>query len=169
MTLQDVVARFNTTPFLFAGSGITKRYYNLPNWEELLKSLAERINDDRFAYAAYRAKAQESSTPNGLLPMVATLIQRDFESAWFAKPEIRALDEVGLSQVEHGVSPFKAEIAAQIQKSSVLNTDYAEEIKRLKRISGKNLAGVITTNYDMFFETLRSVYKELHADRETGC
>ena len=27
MTLQEVVARFNTTPFLFAGSGITRRYY----------------------------------------------------------------------------------------------------------------------------------------------
>jgi len=24
MTLQEVVARFNTTPFLFAGSGITR-------------------------------------------------------------------------------------------------------------------------------------------------
>lgn len=159
MTLQDVVAKFNTTPFLFVGSGISKRYYNLPNWEELLKSFAERINDDRFAYAAYRAKAQEADTPNGLLPMVATLIQHDFEPVWFTKKEMRTLNEAGLNQVENGVSPFKAEIASLILKKSVLNAEYEEEIKLLKRLSKKNLAGVITTNYDMFFETLFEDYK----------
>lgn len=154
MTLQEVIARFNTTPFLFAGAGITRRYYGLPGWEDLLRHFAARISQDRFIYQAYKTQAEKLDCPNGVLPMVASLIQRDFDDKWYKDPDMRSLDEMGLRMVENGVSPFKAEISAMISGSSVCNPDYAEEIKKLKSISKKNLAGVITTNYDLFFETL---------------
>ena len=159
MTLQEVIARFNTTPFLFAGAGITRRYYGLPGWEDLLRHFAARISQDRFIYQAYKTQAEKLDCPNGVLPMVASLIQRDFDDKWYRDPDMRSLDEMGLRMVENGVSPFKAEISAMISGSSVYNPDYAEEIKKLKSISKKNLAGVITTNYDLFFETLFEDYK----------
>lgn len=29
MTIRDIIGKFNTTPFLFVGSGLTRRYLNL--------------------------------------------------------------------------------------------------------------------------------------------
>lgn len=88
MTLQDVVARFNTSPFLFAGSGITRRYYGLPDWEGLLQEFTKRISTDRFAYNAYKSAARNADSPEGLLPKVASLIQKDFDSKWYSSPAI---------------------------------------------------------------------------------
>ena len=66
MTIQDVVSQFNTTPFIFAGSGITRRYYNLPDWAGLLSIFANRISKDPFAYRSYENQAQYSArTPWG--------------------------------------------------------------------------------------------------------
>lgn len=159
MKIQDVIQKFNTTPFLFAGSGITRRYYNLPNWEDLLKYFANKIKKDRFRYQSYVAKAKMTECPEGILPKVATLIQQDFDLAWFENADgVRTVTDKGLLQVEQGVSPFKVEIAKFIEDSSQLVDGYQGEVKALKNISLKNIAGVITTNYDSFFERLFSDY-----------
>lgn len=158
MTLQDVIARFRTTPFLFAGSGITRRYYGLPSWEELLRHFAEAIDSDPFVYQSYKNRASKMNPQQGLLPTVATLIQDDYDKKWFSATEIRSTD--ALSAVKVGVSPFKAEISEYIKSISQINHTYDEELRKLKNISEKNIAGVITTNYDTFFEKL---FKDYHA------
>ena len=83
LTLYDVVNKFNTTPFLFVGSGLTRRYLNLPNWKGLLEHFANKIRGDDFAYNAYESKALKMDRPVGLMPLVADLIQTDFNREWF--------------------------------------------------------------------------------------
>lgn len=158
MTIQDVIARFNTIPILFAGSGITRRYYDLPDWKGLLTEFASRINADRFAYRAYESKAQQLGFTQGIMPKIATLIQQDFDSKWYSIPEMRTNESFVLNAVENGCSPFKAEIAWYLKEKSVPQAAFKEEIQKLKNISKKNLAGVITTNYDTFFEKLFDDY-----------
>ena len=158
MTIQDVIARFNTIPILFAGSGITRRYYDLPDWKGLLTEFASRINADRFAYRAYESKAQQLGFTQGIMPKIATLIQQDFDSKWYSIPEMRTNESFVLNAVENGCSPFKAEIAWYLKEKSVPQAAFKEEIQKLKSISKKNLAGVITTNYDTFFEKLFDDY-----------
>ena len=57
-----------------------------------------------------------------------------------------------MQQVKGGVSPFKVELALYIKNQSKQDNSYLEEMELLSRISEKNIAGVITTNYDTFLE-----------------
>lgn len=137
MTIQELVARFNTVPILFAGSGITRRYYNLPDWKGLLTEFAFRLHSDRFAYRAYENEAQRIGFTQGVMPKIATLIQRDFDAKWYSEPKIRTNETVVLNAVDNGCSPFKAEIAWYLREKSIPLAEYADEIQKLKNISKK--------------------------------
>lgn len=153
MKLKNIVSKFNTTPFLFIGSGLTRRYYNLPNWESLLKHFAYEINNDEFSYSYFKNMAEKTENKQGLLPKVAELIQIEYENKWFNNPSIRHVDENVLNDIKSGnISPFKAEIAQYIKSHSILNEEYKDEIKLLSSLSQKSISGVITTNYDTFLE-----------------
>ena len=158
-TLEDVVSKFNTTPFLFIGSGITRRYYNLPDWESLLRIFATRINEDPFAYSSYENKARVLNSKVGLYPKIAELIESDFNNLWFSAPSKRHLNKYYLDLVSKGSSPFKAEIAMYIKENSHIVSDYESEIKNFHNLSKKSLSGVITTNYDSFLENTLDEYK----------
>ena len=131
MTIQDIVSHFNTIPFLFVGSGITRRYYNLPDWKGLLTEFSARVNSDRFAYRAYESKAQQLGSPQGVLPKIATLIQQDFDAKWYNTPTMRTNESFVLNAVERGCSPFKAEIAWYLKEQSVVLPEYKEEIRHI--------------------------------------
>lgn len=152
MIIQDVINKFNTTPFLFLGSGITRRYLNLPDWRGLLEHFAKEVRGDDFAYSAYENKAKTMDCPVGLMPKIAELIQKDYDDKWFDDESIRTIDAQNIELVKAGVSPFKTEVAAYIERSSSINLSYQDEIEKLSEISEKSIAGVITTNYDTFLE-----------------
>lgn len=89
--ISNIVKKFATTPFLFVGSGFTQRYYNLPDWRDLLEIFARRVKDDDFAYMRYESKAKVSNPQAKLYPKVAELIENDFNEKWFATPVMRQL------------------------------------------------------------------------------
>lgn len=152
MTITEVISKFNTTPFLFVGSGMTRRYFNLPDWKGLLEHFAQAVNNDPFAYSYYENRAKTMDCAAGIMPKIAELIQYDYDAKWFKDSSIRTVDAAVMDQIKLGLSPFKAEIAAFIRKNCVINADYQSEIEKLAEISEKSVAGVITTNYDTFLE-----------------
>ena len=158
MTLMDIVECFNTTPFLFVGSGISRRYLGLPDWKSLLVHFATEIKGDELAYQFYADKSADAAS-SMLMPRIASLIEKDFNEAWFNNPSKRHLDEKEMEQVKNGVSPFTAEIARYIKCSFSLQTQYQEEIALLQKISKKSISGIITTNYDTFLEDHCEGYK----------
>ena len=89
MTIEDVINRFNTTPFLFIGSGITRRYLNLPDWKALIEHFAKVIENDDYTYSAYENKAKSLVCKAEIMPKIAELIQVDYDERWYRDKSIR--------------------------------------------------------------------------------
>lgn len=111
-------------------------------------------------YRFYENKASEAENTAEKLPLVASYIEKDFNDAWFNNEEgIRSDSERVHNVVSAGASPFKAEISEYITSLSTVAPAYAEEVEKFRNIAKNNLSGVITTNYDCFFENIFEGYK----------
>lgn len=152
--LQNLVKNFSTTPFIFAGAGLSRRYYNLPSWESLLKLFIDKItNNDPVGWAKY----YQSYGPT--FDSIASQVELDFNKKWFDDPTIRTLSPDLMQEVtDKNCSPFKAEIASHITSDAKISDQYINEIKTLKALTKKNISGFITTNYDNFLEYLAPDY-----------
>jgi hypothetical protein len=54
--IQDCVSRMGCQPILFVGSGLSKRYFAGPSWDELLATLAKRCPLITKEYAYYNRR-----------------------------------------------------------------------------------------------------------------
>ena len=158
-TLDELIENLDTIPFLFIGSGLSRRYYNLPDWTGLLKEMVAKFNKDACAYRSYEDRASFDENPYGLNPKIASLIEEDFNKEWFQNPKIRGIDDTYIQKVKNGCSPFKAEVGYYLKQKSVLCQELKKEVTLLNNIAKKSIAGIITTNYDLFFEKYLSEFK----------
>lgn len=159
-TWKDIVKSFPSTPFLFVGSGLTRRYLDLPNWEELLKHFAAINSDDQFIFERYMSENDSN------YEKVGSAISKDFNTKWFRNTDIRTESEDVHAAVKAGVSPFKAELAHFIKSRSIRNEAFADEISLLQKLTEKNISGFITTNYDTFLEDIANGYKTYNSQEE---
>ena len=159
-TWKEIVSEFPTIPYLFVGSGISRRYLGLPTWEDLLKHFANKLSSDEYKYQSLKNEADNK------LSRVGSLLEKEFNKKWFADSSMRSQSETVSEFVRKGGSPFKAELAKYIASFSKVNENYSTEIELLKELSAHNLAGFITTNYDTFLENTVSDYKVYSSQEE---
>ena len=126
----------------------------------MLEHFAGEVRNDEFAYSMYENKAAKMENPVGLLPKVAELIQADYDKKWFEDPSVRTVDAETMNKIKNGLPPFKAEVASYIMGNCIAVEKYKSEIDMLSALSVKNIAGVITTNYDTFIEQHFQGYKK---------
>lgn len=72
--LKDIFIKAHAGPFLFVGSGFSRRYLGLEDWRGLLA----RFCSDLKPFGYYLSKA------NGDLPAVANLMSEDFNELWWS-------------------------------------------------------------------------------------
>ena len=149
---EKLVAHFQSapsTPFLFIGSGFSRRYLGLEDWEALLRKFCTNIK----AYEYYL------TTANGDLPTAASLMALDFHEMWWSSPEYETSREKNKAKVRDKTSALRIEIANYLNSLSLTDlmaSEYKDEIELLSKL---NVDGIITTNWDLLLENLFPDYK----------
>ncbi|HBK4940550.1 TPA: SIR2 family protein, partial [Citrobacter freundii] len=145
--LEEHFKQFEASPVLFVGSGVSRRYLGVPCWQDLLKHFAEAIGENHI-------KLKTKS--NGDLPEYAQLLVSAYAEKWWDTKE----GQLALSEKEqekifiNEQSPLKLSISKYIEnahKNIIENDELKHEISLFAKA---NIDGVITTNWDVFLESL---------------
>ena len=162
------INKFETTPFLFVGSGLTRRYLGLESWYGLLNKFATEVENNEFAFEIYSEEANNQGYEQGEYQKIAELIEKDFNKLWYRDEKYKSSREEYKDEVKtNKTSPFKIEIAKYIKESGKLDLDqYENEIRLFKQISARSISGAITTNYDTFLEECFEGYEKYIGQEE---
>lgn len=144
--------KFNTAPFLFIGSGFSRRYIELETWGELLAKTIEEIEVDK-PYEYYQSLTKSDDA------QIASLISKELHERWWSEKKFEASRKEFKSEAAKSEqAPLKYEIAKYIKGKDITNNqEYIDEIEILKKI---NVDGIITTNWDTFLETIFPDFKK---------
>lgn len=147
--LVEIFRSKQAGPFLFLGSGFSRRYLGLEDWKGLLSKFC--VAGKPFEY--YLA------TANGNYPTVASILAKDFNEYWWSAEEYKPSVSRYKDQISDETSALRIEITNYLRtldQSKAKDSEYAEEITLLSNL---NVDGVITTNWDLFIEQLFPEYK----------
>jgi hypothetical protein len=147
--LVDIFQSKAAGPFLFLGSGFSRRYLSLEDWRGLLEHFC--VMGKPFEY--YLASA------NGDFPRISELIAEDFNKYWWEAEEYKVSVERNKGKITDVTSTLRIEISNYLSKFNESNAVSSIYKKEVELLSGLNVDGIITTNWDIFIEQLFPDYK----------
>lgn len=157
--LFPVIARTEAAPFLFIGSGLSRRYLDLEDWTGLLRHFASLANSKNwdFPYETYRQLAssmqKDADVPD--LAYVGSAIESAYNTDWFTSPVFAEQREAFKKIIMPDVSPFRLAVSEHVKSKNISDESSVQcEIELLIKLSQRNIAGVITTNYDQLVNKL---------------
>jgi len=129
-------------PYLFVGSGISRRYLQTPDWRGLLETFASKanINFSRLA-----------SECNQDLEQMATRIAKSFQDTWWESDDFRAQREAFPEPInaDHILKIAVSWHLQQLQQAAEIPEQQKSELKKLESVV---VDGIVTTNYDTLLE-----------------
>ncbi|WP_278350516.1 SIR2 family protein [Marinobacter nauticus] len=141
--LADHFREFSASPFLFVGSGMSRRFIGAESWEALLKKFSDLIGEN---FTKIRSQA------DGDYPKIASLLAESYSQKWWDS-EIKGQKDSDYSDdLVKKDSPLKVEICdylASVHEN--INAEYQKEIDLLRE---SKIDGIITTNWDFFLESI---------------
>lgn len=137
------------SPFLFIGSGFSRRYIGLEDWRGLLSRFCNQISD--FEYY--------SATANGSLPRAAGLIAKDFHEVWWKDPSYEASRKKYKATTRSISDALKNEICEYISSADTSGNPDESLQKELEILKAINVDGIITTNWDFLLEEIFPEYR----------
>ncbi len=154
--IASCIDNMGCQPILFIGSGLSLRYFNAPNWEQLLGIMAKRCPLIKREFAYYKQR-----TPN-LIDIGEAFAECYQEWAWDAgRAEFDASLFDGSQPPDIYFKSKVCEVLTKICPSSldqINDVDLKAELILLQMIKPHSL---ITTNYDNFLQVLFPDYEPI--------
>jgi len=130
----------DSLPFLFVGSGVSRRYLGYADWNGLLEWAAS-MTDKPLQY--YLGQSQD-------YPKCATAIANAFYDRWWNDSKYAQSRDQWQDQCLEPCSPLKVMVAERLAKPKVTKSKALRE--ELKLLADCKVDGIITTNYDTLLE-----------------
>jgi hypothetical protein len=146
--ISATIKQFGCQPILFVGSGLSRRYFGAPSWEELLKHLAKDCTLIDKGLGFYKQSLGDN------LKVGEEFAKKYQEWAWSAGknefPDTLFHESVNYrNYIKYKISTYLEIITPDLE--SLLNSSFKNEIESLLRIKPH---AIITTNYDKMIDIL---------------
>ncbi|WP_220396224.1 SIR2 family protein [Arenimonas terrae] len=156
---DDLVKLLNSRqagPFLFVGSGFSRRYVELEDWHGLLSRFC--VGGKPFEY--YLAAA------DGSFPVAAGLLAKDFNEHWWSSPDYKDSVEKEKARIKDSTSALRIEISRYLLTLDQAKAKKSKYYQEFEMLAGLNVDGVITTNWDQLLEQIFTGYKVFIGQKE---
>ncbi|MBT1173859.1 SIR2 family protein [Bifidobacterium sp. MA2] len=155
--VSGLLSGINRSPFLFVGSGLSRRYMGSEDWAGLLEWVCDSVGAPMKPLYVYRSQAvNELGGAETPYPLMARLMAADFLDA-LGSPHMAGWASSHREEFEReGRSPFKVYLCEHLRTFTPrLMTDELDVL----RGAANHVAGVITTNYDGLVDSLFPGYQ----------
>lgn len=156
--LKPLLSKADSMPFLFLGSGFSRRYLNTPNWIDLLEYIANLTYSNKTGFQKVKRKADKEhnieTEYNKYMTFLCDQISDALDEIWYDNERFAESREENWDLVDQGVPPIKIEIANYLKEFGKVIPAMQAEIEELRNISPNSIAGIITTNYDTLQEDI---------------
>lgn len=143
-------------PFLFVGSGFSRRYLGLEDWKGLLSRFS--VTGRPFEY--FLASA------DGNYPKAAGLLSKEFNEYWWAADEYKSSVEANRGSIVDSTSALRLEICRYMTTLDQKKAKQSEHAAEIDFLSTLNVDGIITTNWDLFLEQVFPDYRVFIGQKE---
>lgn len=149
--IGGAIQRTGHHPFLFVGSGLSKRYMGTEKWDELLRVFCTEFSGNEFQYDVYANKVDEEDY-YGQQPAIAYLLEKDYNNEVLTSDKYYDFRERHKDELKGKVSALKIAISEHLSDCKI--PDDNEELKLLEKLAKRSVSGIITTNYDNLLDKL---------------
>ena len=167
--IEQTVTKANCQPVIFAGTGLSIRYFGAPSWDGLLKMLVKDCDGIEQEYGFYRQTRNPTEVGQFLAEKYAELAWSDYAEYNDNNDGERELLRWGEELFDHKNERdifLKAKIADHLREITPETVDDLDEdtvhekitldaaIREIELLQEIQPHAVITTNYDRFFEAI---------------
>ncbi|WP_056774898.1 SIR2 family protein [Novosphingobium sp. Leaf2] len=147
--IAKALATKSAAPFLFLGSGFSRRYIGLETWAELLEKFSDGVKDFEYYLASSDSR----------MPMAAQLLADDYFEYWWSDEAFKEIRAAQGKKMQRKSSPLKLEISRYLREKSKASPASEHLKQELSLLNKLNIDGVITTNWDSLIESIFPEYK----------